>query len=248
MPSLNDLDFSTKTVLVVGGSSGIGNGVAQAFRARGAIVYVWGTRATAADYDPLAGSNLEGLHYAQIDATDSAALVTYQPPFTRLDVLVTCQGSVAYGRKEFQIETFRKITEVNLMSVMSCCMKFHPMLAASKGSAVIFGSIAALHASRGNPAYVASKAAVHGLVMTLGESWARDGVRVNGVAPGLVDTKLTAVTMNNPVRRAEQIMRIPMGRAGTPADMAGPAMFLASDLAAFMTGQMLVVDGGRLLA
>jgi 3-oxoacyl-[acyl-carrier protein] reductase len=85
------------------------------------------------------------------------------------------------------------------------------------------------------------------LVRTLGESWARDDIRINGIAPGLVSTKLTAITMASPERLEAQLKKIPMRRAGTPLDMAGPALFLASDLAAYMTGQVLVVDGGRLL-
>ncbi len=242
-----DLDFADRVVLVVGGSSGIGNGVAHAFRLRGAEVHVWGTR-TAEEYRAEDGSDLSGLHYAHIDVSDFAALAAYEPPFDRLDVLVTCQGAVAYGRKEFELGTFREIVDLNLNSVMACCMKFQAMLAASRGSAVIFGSIAGYHASIGNPAYASSKAGVHMLVRTLGETWARHGIRINGIAPGLVDTRLTRITTTDPARRDQQIAKIPMRRMGTPADMAGPALFLASDLAAYMTGQMLVVDGGRLLA
>lgn len=247
MSAAPDLDFSGRTVLVVGGSSGIGNGVAQAFRARGGEVHVWGTR-PAEDYCAEDGSDLSGLHHARVDVGDFDAVAAYVPPFRTLDVLVTCQGAVAYGRREFELGTFREIVDLNLNSVMACCMKFEPMLAASRGSAVIFGSIAGYHASIGNPAYAASKAGLHMLVRTLGETWARHGIRVNGIAPGLVDTKLTRVTTADPQRLDRQLAKIPMRRVGVPADMAGPALFLASDLAAYMTGQMLIVDGGRLLA
>jgi 3-oxoacyl-[acyl-carrier protein] reductase len=240
------LDFSGKVVLVVGGSSGIGNGVAQAFRAHGAEVYCWGTR-EAHEYKPEDGSDLTGLHYTRVDASDFAAIEKLELPFTRLDVLVTCQGAVAYSRKEFEIETFRKVVDINLNSVMACCMKVQSLLSESRGSAVIFGSIAGYHSSIGNPAYASSKAGVHMLVKTLGETWTRYNIRINGVAPGLVDTKLTAVTMNSPDRLEGALKKIPMRRAGTPKDMAGPALFLASDLSAYMTGQMLIVDGGRLL-
>ena len=114
----NPLDFSGKTVLVVGGSSGIGNGIAQAFRRHGARVQVWGTRATAADYRGLEGSNLDGLTYAQVDVSDFAAVRDAAQP-EALDVLVLCQGSVAYGREEFQSETFRRIVDVNLNRLMA---------------------------------------------------------------------------------------------------------------------------------
>ena len=89
---MNELDFSGKQVLVVGGSSGIGNGIAQAFRARGARVLVCGTRATAADYSLAEGSHLEGLDYARLDVSDANAIENFKPSFDRLDVLVLAQG------------------------------------------------------------------------------------------------------------------------------------------------------------
>ncbi|MEN9925383.1 MAG: hypothetical protein RL268_1509, partial [Pseudomonadota bacterium] len=88
----SDTDFTGKTVLVVGGSSGIGNGIAHGFRERGAQVHVWGTRASAADYSADDGSDLTGLHYQQMDVMDFEAIAAYEPPFKKLDVLVTCQG------------------------------------------------------------------------------------------------------------------------------------------------------------
>jgi 3-oxoacyl-[acyl-carrier protein] reductase len=243
---MRNLDFSGQTVLVVGGSSGIGNGVAQAFRAQGATVHVWGTR-DAASYDAGAGSDLTGLRHTQLDVSDFAAVAGAPVAFEALDVLVTCQGLAVYGRKEFEMETFQRVVDINLNSVMACCMKFQDMLAAGKGRAVVFGSIAGYHTSLGNPAYAASKAGVHMLVRTLGETWCRHGIRINGIAPGLVMTRMTQVTTADPERREVQIRKIPMRRFGTLDDMAGPALFLASDLSAYMTGQTLVVDGGRLL-
>src|SRR3954468_18893906 len=97
----SELDFSGKQVLVVGGSSGIGNGIAQSFRAKGARVHVCGTRAHAADYSPGEGSNLDGLDYAQLDVSDAEAIENFQPPFDQLDVLVLAQGAVIYRRGEF---------------------------------------------------------------------------------------------------------------------------------------------------
>lgn len=243
---MRTLDFTGKTVLVVGGSSGIGNGVAQAFREQGATVHVWGTR-DADSYRVDEGSDLTGLHHFRIDVSDFAAVERAPVPFRTLDVLVTCQGIAAYDRQEFGLETFQRVVDVNLNSVMACCMRFQDMLAASRGCAVVFGSTAGYHTSIGNPAYAASKAGVHMLVRTLGETWCRHGIRINGIAPGLVRTRMTAVTTDDPVRSDIQLNKIPMRRFAVPEDMAGPALFLASTLSAYMTGQMLVVDGGRLL-
>jgi 3-oxoacyl-[acyl-carrier protein] reductase len=244
---MNELDFSGKRVLVVGGSSGIGNGIAQAFRSKGAAVHVWGTRASARDYSPHEGSHLEGLEYARLDVSDASAIENFVPAFDRLDALVLAQGAVLYRRGEFEMPGFRKVLEVNLMSLMACAGKFHHMLRASNGSLIIVSSTAAFHSTNGNPAYNASKTGALGLTRTLGQAWAEDGIRVNGIAPGLVDTKMTKVTTANPKRLEGAIERIPLKRLGTPADMAGAALFLASPLAAYIVGQTLVVDGGLVL-
>jgi len=244
---MNELDFSGRQVLVVGGSSGIGNGIAQAFRARGARATVCGTRAAASDYSANEGSDLEGLDYFQLDVSDSAAIDRFEPPFEKLDVLVLAQGAVIYRRGEFQMEGFRKVLEVNLMSLMACATKFQTMLSASKGSLIIVSSTAAYHSTMGNPAYNASKTGAVGLTRTLGEAWAENGIRVNGIAPGLVDTKMTKATTANPKRLEGAIARIPLKRLGTPADMAGAALFLASSLSSYIIGQTLVVDGGLIL-
>jgi 3-oxoacyl-[acyl-carrier protein] reductase len=244
---MNELDFSGKQVLVVGGSSGIGNGVAQAFREKGARVCICGTRAGAADYSVDEGSHLEGLDYFQLNVSDQNAIASFGAPFDRLDVLVLAQGAVIYRRGEFEMDGFRKVLEVNLMSLMACATKFHPMLKTSQGSLIIVSSTAAYHSTKGNPAYNASKTGAVGLTRTLGQAWAEDGIRVNGIAPGLVDTKMTKVTTANPKRLEGAIERIPMKRLGTPTDMAGAALFLASPLASYVLGQTLVVDGGLIL-
>jgi 3-oxoacyl-[acyl-carrier protein] reductase len=241
------LDFTGKTVLVVGGSSGIGNGIAQGFRRHGASVHVWGTRAHATDYKAEEGSDLTGLHYAQLDVSDFVAVETWRPNFHTLDVLVLSQGTVLYKRGEFQMDGFQKVIDLNLNSLMACAIKFHDMLAAAKGSLITVSSTAAYHSTRGNPAYNASKTGAVGLTRTLAEAWAGDGIRVNGIAPGLVDTKLTKVTTENPDRLQASLQGIPLKRLGTPDDMAGVALFLASPLAAYVVGQTIPVDGGLIL-
>src|SRR5258707_8923293 len=241
---MNELDFSGKQVLVVGGSSGIGNGIAQAFRAKGARVHVCGTRASAADYSPDEGSHLEGLDYAQLDVSDACAIENFKPTFDRLDVLVLAQGAVIYRRGEFEMAGFRKVLEVNLISLMACAIRFHQMLSAAKGSLIIVSSTAAYHSTKGNPSYNASKTGAVGLTRTLGQAWAEDGIRVNGIAPGLVDTKMTKVTTANPKRLEGAIERIPLKRLGTPADMAGHGILFGSALVLYNIGPTLGVHRG----
>jgi 3-oxoacyl-[acyl-carrier protein] reductase len=240
---MNELDFSGKSVLVVGGSSGIGNGVAHAFRERGAAVHVWGTRASAEDYAGIEGSDLDGLAYSQVDVGDRAQIAAAAGP-PALDVLVLCQGTVVYKRGEFEPEGWDRVMAVNLDSLMACANRFHDTLAQRKGVIIIVSSVSGYTSNRGNPAYAASKAGAVSLTKTLGEAWARDGIRVVGLAPGLVDTKLTKVTTEHPQRLEGALRSIPLGRMGTPKDMAGAALFLASPLAGYVVGQTLIVDGG----
>ncbi|WP_340693810.1 SDR family oxidoreductase [Hyphomonas sp.] len=240
----SDTDFTGKRVLIVGGSSGIGNGIAQAFRARGAEVLVWGTRANASDYDPADGSDLDGLAYQQVDVGDPDAIEAAHVDFDTLDSLVLCQGTVVYKRGEFEREGWDRVMAVNLDSLMHCARRLKPMLAKAGGSVIIVSSISGFSANVGNPAYAASKAGAISLTKTLGQAWAPEGIRVNGLAPGLVDTKLTKVTTGNPKRLEGALRAIPVGRMGLPADMAGAAIFLASPLAAYVCGQTLIVDGG----
>ena len=244
---MEHLDFHGKTVLVVGGSSGIGNGIARRFREHGARVFVSGTRPTAAEYEGEEGSILDGLDYFQWDVSSDRSVAEMSPRFDSLDVLVASQGIVEYKRAEFQMPTFRKVLDVNLMSVMSICTKFHAMLAATNGSVVILGSGASFFATMGNPAYSASKGALVTLTKTLAEAWAGDGIRVNGIAPGLIATKITKVTWGHPRRYQDSLEAIPMKRWGTPEEMGGIALFLASPLSSYVTGQMLIADGGMSL-
>ena len=241
---MGELDFTGRTVLVVGGSSGIGNGIAQGFRARGAEVHVWGTRPRAADFAGAEGSDLMELAYAQVDVADRDAIADNLPDFEQLDVLVLCQGTVVYKRGEFERPGWDRVMAVNLDSLMHIARKFKPQLLETQGSVIVVSSISGLKANIGNPAYAASKAGAISLTKTLGQAWAPEGIRVNGLAPGLVDTKLTKVTTEHPDRLRGAMARIPMGRLGQPADMAGAALFLASPLAAYVAGQTLIVDGG----
>lgn len=244
----NPLDFTGKRVLVIGGSSGIGNGIARAFRNAGAQVTVTGRRAEASAYEGEEGSALDGLDYRALDVAQRDAVDRLAKDIASLDVLVLSQGTVRYRREEFAREGWDEVIDVNLNSLMDGARAFHPHLAASKGSLIIISSVAGFKSTMGNPAYAASKAGAVNLVRTLGEAWAREGIRVNGIAPGLVPTKLTAVTTQNDARREASLRAIPLGRMGEPQDLAGPALFLASPLASYIIGQTLIVDGGLTLS
>lgn len=242
-----DLDFTEKRVLIIGGSSGIGLACAQGFAARGAEVAVTGTRANKADYGDGA-SALEPFAFSTLNVATPGAVDLWTPPFETLDVVILSQGAVEYRRKEFETDAFRHVVEVNLTSLMACAQKLAPALEARGGSLIVISSVGGLRATRGNPAYSASKAGAIHLTRTLGDAWAGRGIRVNGIAPGLIATKMTAVTTSDPARLQERLKGIPLNRLGHPEEVASVALFLASPLAAYIVGETIVVDGGRTLS
>ena len=241
-----DLGFAERTVVVTGGSSGIGNGIARAFLAQGAHVHVTGRRASAADYADVDGADLDGLTYHRLDVTDPGAVEAFTPS-SGVDVLVNSVGTVAYGRGEYDPVTFARVLDTNLTGVMRCCVRFHDALADSGGSIVMVGSSSSFVATPGQPAYSASKGGLLTLTRSLADAWATDGIRVNGIAPGFVATRLTAVSRGREDVYDATLRGIPLGRWGTPQEMGDVALFLASPLAAYVTGQMLLVDGGLTL-
>lgn len=242
-----DLDFTAKRVLVIGGSSGIGLACAQGFAMRGATVAITGTRANKAAYGDGA-SVLEPFEFSSLNLATPGAIDRWAAPFEAVDVVILSQGAVEYRRKEFEADTFRHVVEVNLTSLMACAQKLAPALEARAGSLIIISSVGGLRATRGNPAYSASKAGAIHLTRTLGDAWAGRAIRVNGIAPGLIATKMTAVTTSDPERLQERLKGIPLKRLGFPEEVAGVALFLASPLASYILGETIVVDGGRTLS
>ena len=240
----NPLDYSGKTVLVVGGTSGIGNGIAQAFRENGAEVHVTGTRGSAGDYPD---SDMEGLHFAQLDVSDRDAVDAFAWPAS-LDVVVLSQGIARYGREEYTRKGWDDVMTVNLDSLLDCANAVRKPLAETGGSLIIVSSIAAYNGVPSNPAYGASKAAAVSVVRSLGVAYAHFGIRVNGIAPGYVHTKINDAFLSDPEFQNKTIAETPRGRLGLPADMAGAALFLASPLADYVVGQTISVDGGLSLA
>ena len=235
------LDFSGKSILITGGSDGIGYGVARAFDTLGAKVTVTGTR-EASSY----GQDFSGLDFRRLDVSDASAVKALASGFEELDILVNCVGIVLYKAQEFEREHFARVVDINLTGVMDLCTSLQPALAKKQGCIVNLDSVVTEQVARNNPAYSASKIGLKHLNKALAIKWGKQGIRVNGVGPGFVPTKMTA-NQSSPEGIAAFNAKLPLSRTGTPDDIAGAVLFLASPLAAYVTGQSLLVDGGLTL-
>lgn len=164
---MSTISFEGKQVVVIGGSSGIGNATAQAFRNAGAKVLVTGTRDTAEAYGDQEPGRFKGLAYSRLNLDDPDAVAQWEPGLDSLDVLVLSQGTVEYGRREFEAATFRRIVDINLNSILACAEKLRPLLAKCGGSVITISSVGGLRVPIGNPAYAASKAGLIHLTRVL---------------------------------------------------------------------------------
>jgi len=247
---LNQLrfDFSGARVLVTGGSNGIGLGIAQAFAAAGARVAITGTRAAASEYE----HDLSAFAYHALDVRDAAAIARVAGALDGLDVLVNNAGANTVQPSEWDPDVFEDSLRLNLGSAFRMATAVKPLLqkSALEGGASIvnLASMSSFFAVPIVPGYGAAKAGVVQLTKNLAVAWAKDRIRVNAVAPGLILSNMTRVMKGIEALERPQLERTPLGRWGTPADVAPAVLFLASAAAGFVTGHTLNVDGGYAVA
>jgi NAD(P)-dependent dehydrogenase (short-subunit alcohol dehydrogenase family) len=238
--------FQNQQVMVVGGTSGIGAGIAQSFLAQGARVTVTG--ATAAEVDAVkADARMANVSAAILDVRDADAVVRFVADLDQLHVLVNCAGVIRRGQ-EHDPAVFAQVLDINLNGSMRTATAARPLLAKTRGCIVNTASMLSFFGGGLVPGYSASKGGVAQLTKSLAIAYAVDGIRVNAIAPGWVATPLTQALQDDPARSAPILARTPLGRWGTPDDIAGPVLFLASEQARFITGVVLPVDGGYLIA
>lgn len=238
--------FTGRHVLVIGGSSGIGAGIAAAFAQHGAQVTVTG--ATAAEVEAARqDGTLGGVRVEPLDVRGDGAVSALLAAQPRLDVLVNCAGIIRRG-EEHDPAVFAGVLDINLNGTMRTCAAARALLKASGGCIINTASMLSFFGGGLVPAYSASKGGVVQLTKSLAIAYAADGIRVNALAPGWIATRLTGALQEDQARSAAIIARTPLARWGTPADVAGAALFLASPWAAFVTGVVLPVDGGYLIS
>jgi 3-oxoacyl-[acyl-carrier protein] reductase len=242
-----NFDFTGANVLVTGGTSGIGNGIAAAFAQAGAAVTITGTRSAPTDYD----DHLGAFDYRQCRIENPDSVDALVNSLGELDVLINNAGGPYPAGDEYDPDGYIASVTQNMFGPMRLTMRCYDRLKSSKApggaSVVNIVSMSAFRSAVFVPGYASSKMGLIALTMNLSRRWANDGIRVNAVAPGLIDTRMTHPAMGIPeVMDVEIGFHTPLGRPGTPQDCAGAALFLCTDAASYITGSSIAVDGGYL--
>ncbi|UZG44401.1 SDR family NAD(P)-dependent oxidoreductase [Caldimonas thermodepolymerans] len=237
----NPTTSAIRTALVTGGGTGLGLALGLELKARG-----WQVLAIGMDTEP--GLKDSGIEFERMDVTDEASLVALAARLPRLDLLANAAGIILHEGREHTSEGFRKVVDVNLVGTQLACYVFRDRLKVAGGSIINFASMWSYFGSGRNPGYSASKGAVMSLTKALAVAYAGDGIRVNAIAPGWIDTRMSVNAFSDPERAGPILQRLPAGRWGQPSEVAKAAAFLASEDASYITGVTLPVDGGYSIA
>jgi NAD(P)-dependent dehydrogenase (short-subunit alcohol dehydrogenase family) len=234
--ALPDFSVAGMHVLITGGTGGIGGAFARAFVANGAT-------ATVTDVAPPQSPLPAGVDFVALDVRDDAGCDALARRIAKLDVLIHCAGRLDRDA-EWRIDGFKDIVDIHLFGAMRLATAFRPHLKASGGSIIHIGSIYSFFGAPHLPAYTAAKTAIVGLTRSLAHAFAEDGIRVNAIAPGWINTQISRRGRENPEFNARIMARLPAKRWADPMELAGTALFLSSPAARFVNGATIPVDGG----
>ena len=240
-----------QVALVTGASRGIGKGIAVGLASAGAnlalVARSESTLIEAQEEIQALGVQAEIFPYDMSQTGDISDLITaVSASYGRIDILVNNAGTTHRDSAvDFPEERWDDVVRVNLKSVWLLSQQVgRSMIQRGSGKIINIASLLSFSGGIRTPAYAASKGGIAQLTKALANEWAAKGVNVNAIAPGYIKTDMTSAIMNDPVRVAEFMDRIPAGKFGTPDDMAGAAVFLASEAASYIHGHILTVDGG----
>lgn len=236
--------FSGDRVLVIGAGSGIGREAALALGAHGAtVVCADRDSTTAAETAAMIGGSATS---TQLDVLDLDAVRTAADEFSDISALVfTAAMNVRKRIADYTMEEFDRVVNLNLRASFALIQAFAPKMAANGGGSIVgFASIRAYVVEPGQGVYAATKAALVQLARTAAAEFGPDGVRVNVIAPGVVETPLTAQIKNNPEWYNAYAQKGALGRWSKPEELAGAVVYLASNASSYVTGSVLMVDGG----
>ena len=251
--TFSKLELTGRTAVVIGGTSGIGRAIAHGMAQAGADVVCTSRRkdqvdAAAAEIESFGKRTLRVTSDVSDKASLELLLAACVTEFDKVDILVNSAGRTKRTPTlDLEQEEWDAIMETNLSGTLRACQVFGKhMVHNGYGRIVNIASLSTFVALYEVAAYAASKAAVASLTKSLAVEWAKRGVNVNAIAPGVFRTALNQKLLDESPRGAEFLTRTPMGRFGQVEELAGAAIFLASEAASFVTGEVLVVDGGFL--